>query len=231
MDRSFSIRPASANDIPAVAGLFRTYADALGVDLAYQGFAAELASLPGTYAPPAGALLIAVSAAGDPLGCVAVRPLAEPGVCEMKRLHTLPAARGGGIGRALAIAAMEAATEAGYVTLRLDTLPTMIAAQALYRQLGFEITPPYYDSPVPGTIFMRKILRTVRTRNPRPPSIGSRYASVFRPTSARTAASIAPRLFGSTLNRSGRSNKFAISGGSAGRCPVARSIASGNFAG
>lgn len=159
MERTFSIRPAGAADMAAIATLFRTYAGGIGVDLSYQGFEQELASLPGAYAPPTGALLIAVSAAGDPVGCVAVRPFAEPGTCEMKRLHTLPDARGTGIGRALAVAAIETATHAGYATMRLDTLPSMIAALTLYRRLGFETTPAYYDSPLPETIFMRKTLR------------------------------------------------------------------------
>ncbi len=141
-----------------VATLFRNYAAALEVDLSYQGFEAECASLPGAYAPPAGALLIALSAAGEPVGCVGVRPLAEAGTCEMKRLHTAPEVRGTGLGRALAQAAIEAARQAGHAAMRLDTLPTMLAAQALYRHLGFEVTPPYYPSPVPGTIFMRKTL-------------------------------------------------------------------------
>jgi ribosomal protein S18 acetylase RimI-like enzyme len=158
MDSTVSIRPASAVDLEAVASLFHAYADALDIDLSFQGFATELANLPGAYAPPAGVLLLAVSATGDPLGCVGVRPLAEPGACEMKRLHTTPAARGAGIGHALAQAAVEAATQAGYTAMRLDTLPSMIAAQTLYARLGFHVTPPYYDSPVPGTIFMRKAL-------------------------------------------------------------------------
>lgn len=142
----------------AVASLFRAYAGSLGVDLAYQGFDHELASLPGAYAPPAGALLVAISPFGGVLGCVAVRKLPEDGVCEMKRLYVTPAARGAGNGRALAVAAMDAATQAGYRTMRLDTLPGMAAAQALYRGLGFATTPPYYDTPVPGTLFMRKTL-------------------------------------------------------------------------
>jgi ribosomal protein S18 acetylase RimI-like enzyme len=158
MGPAFSIRPASSGDIDAVAALFRAYAGSLDTDLAYQDFATELANLPGAYAPPAGALLIAVSAAGDPMGCVGVRPLAETGTCEMKRLHTTPAARGAGIGRALAQAAISAATRAGYAAMRLDTLPSMVAAQTLYARLGFDVTLPYYDSPVPGTIFMRKLL-------------------------------------------------------------------------
>jgi ribosomal protein S18 acetylase RimI-like enzyme len=105
-----------------------------------------------------GALLIAVSVDGDPIGCVGVRKLGEPGVCEMKRLHVAPNARGAGIGRALVVAAIEAATLAGYDAMRLDTLPTMAAAAALYRQFGFETTPAYYDTPVAGTTFMRKAL-------------------------------------------------------------------------
>jgi ribosomal protein S18 acetylase RimI-like enzyme len=160
MNPAFSIRPAAANEMGKVATLFREYAAALGVDLSYQGFEAELAALPGHYVPPAGALLLAFSAAGAPVGCVGVRPfLAEPGTSEMKRLHITPTARNGGLGRALAEAALEAATLAGYAQMRLDTLPEMFAAQALYRRLGFETTPPYYDTPVPGTIFMRKRLR------------------------------------------------------------------------
>jgi ribosomal protein S18 acetylase RimI-like enzyme len=159
MQSGFSIRPAGANEMSTVAKLFREYADALEVDLTYQSFDLELATLPGAYAPPAGALLIAISnAAGDPVGCVGVRPLADPGTCEMKRLHTTPAVRGAGIGRALAEAAIEAATNAGYTSMHLDTLPGMTAAQTLYRRLGFEVTPAYYQPPVHGTIFMRKQL-------------------------------------------------------------------------
>lgn len=158
MERAFQIRPPAASEMATVAGLFRDYAGALGVDLSYQGFEAELASLPGAYAPPFGALLLALSADGTALGCVGLRALPEPGACEMKRLHTRPDARGAGIGRALAVAAIDAATAAGYETMRLDTLPKMVAAQALYRSLGFETTPAYYDTPVAGTIFMRKRL-------------------------------------------------------------------------
>jgi ribosomal protein S18 acetylase RimI-like enzyme len=155
---AFSIRSAAATDMATVAALFRDYAAALSVDLSYQGFAAELAALPGAYAPPTGALLLAISPDGEPLGCVAVRRLHDAAACEMKRLHVTSTARKSGIGRALAIAAIDAATRAGYRTMHLDTLADMSAAQALYRDLGFEITPPYYDSPVLGTIFMRKNL-------------------------------------------------------------------------
>jgi ribosomal protein S18 acetylase RimI-like enzyme len=158
MTRAFSIHPAGAHETAAVASLMRAYADALSVDLSYQGFEAELAGLPGAYAPPAGVLLLAADPAGDPIGCVAVRKLAEDGACEMKRLHAMASARGSGVGRALAVSAIEAARQAGYRVMRLDTLPEMVAAQALYRSLGFEAGPAYYDSPVPGTIFMCKSL-------------------------------------------------------------------------
>ena len=154
----FHVRPAATDEIATVAKLFRAYADALGTDLSYQGFEAELTGLPGAYAPPAGALLLAVASGGAAIGCVGVRAMAEPGCCEMKRLHTTPSARGTGVGRVLATAAIEAAAQAGYRTMRLDTLPNMVEAQALYRSLGFETTPAYYYSPVAGTIFMKKTL-------------------------------------------------------------------------
>ncbi|WP_428493343.1 GNAT family N-acetyltransferase [Rhodopila sp.] len=162
------IAPDRADRIATIAELFREYAEGLGVDLSYQGFAEECAGLPGAYAPPAGALLLALSDQNQALGCVAVRPLITPGVgpsaCEMKRLHTRPNARGAGIGRALAEAAIHAATSAGYRTMCLDTLPTMLAAHALYRQLGFEVVPPYYASPIVGTLFMRKPLAPQKAR-------------------------------------------------------------------
>ncbi len=158
MASGFIIRPAGAQDLPIVAALFREYVASLGVDLSYQGIDTELASLPGAYAPPSGALLLAVSALSEPLGCVAMRKLPEDGACEMKRLYAAQSARGMGLGRALAMAVIGAAVEAGYRTMRLDTLPGMQAAQGLYRDLGFEVTPPYYATPVAGTLFMRKML-------------------------------------------------------------------------
>jgi ribosomal protein S18 acetylase RimI-like enzyme len=144
---------AAPDDVQAVAQLFQGYAASLPVDLAYQDFAAELAALPGKYAEPKGALLLARDRAGAPLGCIALRPLDE-GVCEMKRLFLVPEARGMGLGRALAEAIIVVARDRGYRELRLDTLPSMTSAIALYEGLGFERIGPYYAPTPPGTVFM-----------------------------------------------------------------------------
>ena len=156
--RTFSEGSISASlgtvDLPAITQLFRAYAASLPIDLGYQGFDGELASLPGKYAPPAGALLIARDANGAALGCVAMRPLDEHGVCEMKRLYVAPEGRGVGLGRKLAVAITEAARAAGYREMRLDTLASMAEARGLYRSLGFVEIGPYYETPVENTVFM-----------------------------------------------------------------------------
>lgn len=155
MPDGFVIRPAtSPEDVGAVAALFEAYAASLPVDLGYQDFRSELAALPGKYAPPAGALLLARDAGGAPLGCVGVRPIAPAGCCEMKRLYLSPAARGLGLGRALAQAAVGRAKAIGYGELRLDTLPDMASAIGLYERMGFARIAPYYAPTPPGTIFM-----------------------------------------------------------------------------
>jgi len=135
-----------------VRQFFRNYAGWLGVDLCFQNFDQEMATLPGAYAPPRGRLFIA-ELDGRPVGCVGVRPFSE-GVCEMKRLYVEPDARGHGAGHALALAAIKSAKELGYRQILLDTLPAMRMAVKLYRELGFKEAPAYYPTPVEGTIFL-----------------------------------------------------------------------------
>ena len=141
-------------DVEDMRSLFMEYAASLGIDLSYQGFDAELASLPGEYTPPCGQLLLARDHRGEPAGCVALRPLPETGACEIKRLYVRPQARGHALGRRLAVAIVAEARSAGYNLIRLDTLALMAAAQKLYTSLGFRQTGPYYPSPVPGTIYL-----------------------------------------------------------------------------
>jgi len=149
------IEPARfPEDAAVIAGLFAEYIASLGIDLSFQDVDAELASLPGKYAPPQGTILIARDGASNPIGCVALRPLPEHGACEMKRLYIRPGARGQNLGRRLAEAVILHARNAQYKRIFLDTLAPMKAAQGLYASLGFRPTQPYYNNPLPGTQFL-----------------------------------------------------------------------------
>ncbi len=156
-DDPIDIRPAVfPRDLDVVRALFVEYARSLDVDLAFQDFETELATLPGKYAAPAGRLLIA-RRGDDAVGCVAMRALGDAD-CEMKRLFVRPTVRGTGLGRRLAERICDEAREAGHARILLDTLPTMADAQRLYATLGFEPIAPYVFNPVVGTKFLAKTL-------------------------------------------------------------------------
>lgn len=147
----------SAADWQVVRDVLREYADSLPVDLGFQGFDAELAGLPGAYAPPSGVMLLA-TVDGAVAGSGAFRPLPEvdyANACEMKRLFVRPAFRRFGLGRTIAQALMDRATEAGYSTMLLDTLDDMEAARDLYDSLGFVEVPPFYFNPIPGAHYLK----------------------------------------------------------------------------
>jgi putative acetyltransferase len=167
LNPSIELVPAEgAAQIAAVRELFEEYAASLEVDLCFQNFAAELAGLPGEYAPPGGALLLAL-VDGQPAGCVAMRPLPESdhvNACEMKRLFVRRAFRRFGLGRLLAQQLMDLATQAGHSCMLLDTLDDMEAARGLYGTLGFVEIPPYYFNPIPGAHYLKAELDAPGTR-------------------------------------------------------------------
>jgi GNAT superfamily N-acetyltransferase len=155
------LRPAEGpGDIALARALFEEYAAWLAVDLCFQSFAEELATLPGHYAPPLGRLYLA-GAPGDALGCAALRPLPTPGRAdrpvpeagEVKRLYVQPRGRGSGTGRRLAIAIVDAARTIGYRRLCLDTLERMAEARSLYESLGFRQRDAYYDNPLADAVY------------------------------------------------------------------------------
>jgi ribosomal protein S18 acetylase RimI-like enzyme len=150
-------RAADAGDYARAAALFRAYAATLDFALDFQDFDRELATLPGAYAEPGGCILIA-EADDEAVGCVALRPFDPPDICEMKRLYIAPDRRGEGLGRRLAEGIVAEARARGYRLMRLDTVPGMEAAIALYRRLGFGEITPYRHNPVPGALFFELAL-------------------------------------------------------------------------
>ena len=151
------LEPRTTTDWDDTRAIFREYAQALGVDLCFQNFDAELAALPGEYAPPQGTLLLA-RVGGELAGCAALRPLHDvdyANACEMKRLYVRRAFRRFGLGRLLAQALIDRALEAGYSSMLLDTLDDMEAARGLYASLGFVEVAPYYFNPIPGAHYLK----------------------------------------------------------------------------
>jgi putative acetyltransferase len=151
------ITPTTPKELEALGRIFREYAEQLQVDLCFQGFEAELAELPGEYAEPRGALLMAVLDE-EAVGCCALRPLDAvdyANACEMKRLYVRRGLRGTGVGRQLAEAILDFARLAGYDCVLLDTLDDMESARALYQDLEFEEIPPYYHNPIEGAHYLK----------------------------------------------------------------------------
>jgi ribosomal protein S18 acetylase RimI-like enzyme len=161
------VEPDSPALLDAAREVFIEYAAGLGVDLCFQNFDAELDGLPGDYAAPSGALLLAF-VDGQLAGCGAMRPAPDTDyvdACEMKRLYVRRAFRGFGLGRRLAQALLDRAAEAGYSNMLLDTLDDMEAARDLYESLGFEEIPPYYYNPLPGAHYLRAELNGGASRH------------------------------------------------------------------
>ena len=153
------IRQATTtDDIERARALFVEYAQWLKVDLCFQGFAEELAALPGAYAPPRGRLLLA-GTADDAFACIALRPLDRDGIAEVKRLYVRPAHRGERWGYRLAEELIAEARAIGYRELKLDTLEWMTPARALYASLGFRECGAYYDNPLASVVYMRLELK------------------------------------------------------------------------
>ncbi len=162
-ERKVGIEPAAGpEDMETLRALILEYQDWLGVDLCFQGFEAELATLPGKYAPPAGGVWLA-HVEGALAGCVGFRPH-DGEACEMKRLWLRPAFRGLGLGRRLAEASIAAAGRAGYPTMCLDTLSFMDQARALYQTLGFREIPAYYDNPLEDVRYLELDLSEATAR-------------------------------------------------------------------
>ena len=151
------VKPNTEEELKALRSLFREYAHNLRIDLCFHDFEAELEGLPGDYAEPRGTLLLAL-VDEELAGCCGLRPLDAvdyPNACEMKRLYVRQGSRRKGVGRQLAEAILDCARLAGYDCVLLDTLDDMESARALYQELGFIETPPYYHNPIAGAHYLK----------------------------------------------------------------------------
>jgi putative acetyltransferase len=157
MEQTFVYQTAhTENEFEQARMLFKEYADALGVDLSFQDFEKELETIQVQYNKPDGALLL-VYANKNPIACTAVRRSYE-GTAELKRMYVRSGFRGHRIGVELLKRSLMIAKDLGYKKIRLDTLENMVKAQELYKSFGFYIIPPYRFNPIPGTVYMEKIL-------------------------------------------------------------------------
>lgn len=149
-----TISSATEIDMTEVARLFTAYAQSLDFDLCFQGFDEELETLPGKYDPALRGALLLARLDGVAVGVVGLRDLGsdEKGgrIAEMKRLFIEPTGRGHNLGRQLADAVIVEARHHGYSAIRLDTFPSMVAANRIYDALNFVYIPPYYNNPLPG---------------------------------------------------------------------------------
>ena len=153
------LQATSAEHVSMARELITEYATWLEFNLCFQGFEEEMQALPGKYSPPSGRLLLAFWD-HRPAGVIALRPLQDAGICEMKRLYVRPEFRGHGIGRILAEQIIREAAAIGYLRMRLDTVPgKMDSAISMYRELGFVETAPYYHSAVEQTLFFELVLK------------------------------------------------------------------------
>ena len=151
------IHVETKDQVSIIRVLFIEYATSLGFSLCFQDFDKELAGLPGEYAPPYGCLLLAMDDI-NAIGCVALRKF-EEGICEMKRLYVKPSGRGKGLGKKLVNAIIEEAIKIGYTKMRLDTVPAMKEAIAIYRSIGFYEIKPYRENPIEGALYMELDLK------------------------------------------------------------------------
>lgn len=144
-----------ASTVPLLEAYAQTLARTMDIDITAQDFDTDMFEVPAKYASPAGALFVARDSSHQSVGCVALQPFPKPGFCEMKRLYVAPRGRGLGLGRTLAMTAIEEARRLDYRTMLLGTLAGLTAARALYKSLGFVEIEQYYDTPNANTIFLQ----------------------------------------------------------------------------